>query len=233
MTTLLASVLLASLVGSVHCAGMCGPWVAFGTGQAARAPVMWAYHAGRLLIYAALGFVAGSAGAAVDLAAARAGMPEVAALCAALLMIVWGSMGLARALGARLPQALAPRFLQRLLFAGTRHLGSKPPWLRGALLGLLSALLPCGWLYAFAITAAGTGAAYRGVLVMLAFWLGTVPMLVGLGAVVRRLSRPLAARVPAVAAALVILVGLVGVANRYHALRAAPSGAPPACHGQH
>ncbi|MBE7450024.1 MAG: sulfite exporter TauE/SafE family protein [Kofleriaceae bacterium] len=41
---------------------------------------------------------------------------------------------------------------------------------RAALLGLLSAALPCGWLWAFVVVAAGTGSPVGGALVMTAFW---------------------------------------------------------------
>ena len=44
--------------------------------------------------------------------------------------------------------------------------------------GLLTALLPCGWLYLFALFAAGTGSWLSGSVVMIAFWLGSVPALV-------------------------------------------------------
>jgi sulfite exporter TauE/SafE len=37
-----------------------------------------------------------------------------------------------------------------------RAVASRPE-VRAAILGLGSALLPCGWLYAFVVTAAGTG----------------------------------------------------------------------------
>jgi hypothetical protein len=53
-----------------------------------------------------------------------------------------------------------------------------PPAWRGVPLGLATPLLPCGWLYAFAAIAAGSGSAAVGALVLAAFWLGTVPALV-------------------------------------------------------
>ena len=68
MTAILAAVLAASLVGSLHCAGMCGPFLAFVVGagpSAAGGPsalrLQVAYHAARGLGYALLGAAAGSA----------------------------------------------------------------------------------------------------------------------------------------------------------------------------
>lgn len=46
--------------------------------------------------------------------------------------------------------------------------------------GLLTAFLPCGWLYVFAFVAAGTATPLDGLTVMVAFWIGTVPLLTGM-----------------------------------------------------
>ncbi len=48
---------------------------------------------------------------------------------------------------------------------------------RGLLLGLATALLPCGWLYSFVLVAAATGHPVWGMCSMAVFWLGTVPAL--------------------------------------------------------
>ena len=49
------------------------------------------------------------------------------------------------------------------------------------LLGMLNGLLPCGFVYAFAITAASTGSAFWGAVVMFIFGLSTIPALFFLG----------------------------------------------------
>ena len=49
------------------------------------------------------------------------------------------------------------------------------------LLGMLNGLLPCGFVYVFAITAASTGSAFWGAFVMFIFGLSTVPALFSLG----------------------------------------------------
>jgi len=45
-------------------------------------------------------------------------------------------------------------------------------------LGILTGLLPCGWLYLFIATAAVSASATNGMVVMSLFWLGTLPYLV-------------------------------------------------------
>ena len=49
------------------------------------------------------------------------------------------------------------------------------------LLGMLNGLLPCGFVYFFAITAASTGSALWGAIVMLVFGLSTIPAMFSMG----------------------------------------------------
>jgi hypothetical protein len=81
-------------------------------------------------------------------------------------------------------------------------------------IGLLTALLPCGWLYAFAIVAAGAGSASWGAAMMGAFWMGTVPILVSLGVGVQALAGALGRRLPLATALILVAVGLYTVADR-------------------
>ncbi len=220
MFSLISTVLVASLVGSTHCAGMCGGFVAFyaGTGNDARGfaksfPHL-AYHGGRGLTYVLLGALAGGLGGALNLAGNLAGVQAAAAVLAGSVMVLWGAVALARALGLRLPAAPVPQRILRAYGAVMRKLQGKPPVLRAGLLGLASALLPCGWLYAFVVTAAGTGHAGYGALAMAAFWLGTVPLLVGLGVGVQQLAGPLRAHLPKLSAVALVVVGMLAVTHR-------------------
>lgn len=221
----------ASLVGSVHCAAMCGGFVAAYTGGdgASRTERLLShlfYNAGRLVTYTALGALAGALGSALDLAGRAAGIAEVAALATGILLVCWGLSGLAQGsrlvrLKTRAPRALASRFTTFL--AGFR---AKPRPLRAAVLGLTSTLLPCGWLYAFAALAAGTGSAVGGARLMTAFWVGSLPMLLGLGFSLQTAARRLQARLPRLRAALVTLVGVATLLLRIQ-LPAFASAAPP------
>jgi hypothetical protein len=72
--------------------------------------------------------------------------------------------------------------------------------------------LPCGMVYSVLVTAMLSGSAGRGALVMLAFGLGTLPMLLGLGLLGARLrgwiARP---RVRLACGVLVLGFGLLGL----------------------
>jgi sulfite exporter TauE/SafE len=223
------SVLVASLLGSLHCVGMCGGLVsmyAAGGGDAASA--RWAphaaYHLARLSAYALLGAVAGGLGSLLDLAGASAGLGSLGVLVTALVLASWGLPRLLARRSASRPlqlgkRAARPGVLVRQAQRALTTLGARirrwPPLWRAGALGLSSALLPCGWLYAFVVLAAGTGSAASGAGLLLAFWLGTVPALLGLGVGLSRLSGSLRARLPRLSVALVLGVCLFNVFTRW------------------
>jgi sulfite exporter TauE/SafE len=174
-----------------------------------------------------LGAAAGLLGAAVDLAGSMAGVQRVAALAAGVLIVLWGGYSLAQALDLPLPAPPAPRFLRSATARVWGSLARRSPVTRALLLGLFSTLLPCGWLYAFAVLAAGTGSVWAGMLVMAAFWAGTVPVMLGLGLSLQALSVPLRRKVPVATAAMLVVVGLLWLFGR----AGMPSGGGHAHHG--
>ncbi len=221
MNGLLVTVLLASLAGSLHCAGMCGPFVAFYAGGdrsrgARRGLPHLLYSLGRLAGYALLGALAGSVGAALDMAGERfAGVQRIALVVAGVLIIAWGLVTLLRVWGVNVPELLpAPQWVRRFVANAMKSFAHRPPVVKASLLGLLSVLLPCGWLYAFALSAAGTGSAWAGALVMTAFWAGTLPVMVGLGVGVQAVTGRLRRHAPAITAIALMLVGLWAVLGR-------------------
>jgi sulfite exporter TauE/SafE len=218
MLALSLAVVAASVVGSLHCAGMCGPFLAFALGLnepgVSRAKAQAAYHLGRLTTYAALGAVAGLLGHALDLSGKAVGLKHAAVILAGATMVVFGAAALARAAGHRPPTIRPPRFVAAAFRRGCDAAMRIPPLHRAAAVGLLTTLLPCGWLYSFALVAAGTGRPECGALVMAAFWLGTLPVMVTLGAGVQAVSGPLRRAVPAVMALVIIALGLGTLVNR-------------------
>lgn len=242
MIAMVLGVFVSSLLGSLHCAGMCGPLVAAYAGmpgaEAAwrrRAIAHVAYSAGRFAAYVALGALAGALGAAVDGAAAFAGVSRAAAIVSGALIALWGMHALLAARGIRAPLLTAPSPWKRGFGVAMSAVAARPPVVRAAILGLGSALLPCGWLYAFVITAAGTGSALLGALVMAVFWTGTLPVMLVFGEAVRVLSGPLRRHVPATCAVVLMILGLWTVFGRtaMDPLAAGAEPAAPPCHGTH
>ncbi len=214
---LIATVIAASVVGSLHCAGMCGAFVAMAVGLdrgASRTRLHAAYNLGRLATYSAIGAAAGGIGAAFDLGGQALGLQRAAIGLAAATMITIGLIGLARSFGVRLPAFKGPRVFEEL-FVKLHGIASKlTPTKRAAAIGLMTGLLPCGWLYAFALLAAGTSHPVAGAIVMGAFWLGTLPILISLGAGVRALAGTLGRHAPRAMSLVIVVLGVIAATDR-------------------
>ena len=209
---LLGAVFLASVAGSLHCVGMCGGLVAFvGSGRSAAL----LYHSMRGLAYLGLGAAAGTLGAAVDFGGEALGWSRAAMILAGVTMLAVGFAALARARGKRMPKLPVPAAVRRLFARLHQAASVQAPQVRAALLGGLTALLPCGWLYAFVLTAAGTGSSWSGMAVMLAFWAGTVPALLAVAFGVRLFAHPLARRAPTLTAWLLVAIGITTLSGRW------------------
>lgn len=240
MLPLIVAIFVASLLGSAHCVGMCGAFVAFAVGSSdgraaapSRARLNAAYNGGRLVTYVLLGVVAGAFGAALDLGGTALGVQRGAMVAAGAFMVAFALVSLARSLGVRVPRAPLPRWLHRVVAAGHRVAFEMPPTLRALTIGLLTTLLPCGWLYAFAVAAAGTGSPWIGAIVMAAFWCGTLPALAALGFGIQSLAGPLRRKLPALTAVLMAAVGVWTLLGRFNvpALSVAAAGAGVATAG--
>lgn len=206
--TVLAGVLLASLLGSVHCGAMCSVFACAANGSAQQGA--W-YHGGRLAAYLMLGVVAGIAGAGLDRAGLIMNVQRSATFVTSATLIVWGSL--------RIQQALRPR-----RFDGASNWGGVlgkqlartahwDPRTRATAIGVTTGLLPCGWLWAFVVTAMGTGAPMPAAGVMAVFWMGTVPMLLAVAAGARRFGPVARVRWPLASAALVVALGIGQLAS--------------------
>lgn len=249
----LVAVLVASLLGSVHCVAMCGGFATVAAGAAGRRagwrPVA-AYQGGRLLGYLGLGATAGLLGAGLDAAGgALLGLQRGAAWLTGVALVVmaiaalWPRRGLERG-GSRAAG-------ERLVALGAGP--SRSPWhrrwlvghlRRGGLLGaaavgLGSALLPCGWLWGYVLVAAATGAVLPAAAVMLAFWAGGVPALSSVGVATAWLRAHLGPHAPRLVAAIMLLLGVLALAGKLGPMptvaeaSAEPSSltAPAPCHG--
>lgn len=202
------AVLLASVVGSTHCAAMCGGFVAI-CGASCGAKGSLQYHLGRLFSYLILGIFAGLLGESVNRIASFAKIQHGAMLLTAIFLVASGVMMLAPGSSSRGRAAFGGRWWQaRTSGIFGRLLTEIPVKYRSLLLGLLTGLLPCGWLYTFVVTAMASGSVLGGSLVMTAFWLGTVPALSFVGLVAKYFSDSTRQVLPRLAACLLIGAGL-------------------------
>lgn len=213
----LGAVLVASLLGSVHCVSMCGGFAAVAAGRGSRWPTV-AYQGGRLLGYLVLGVIAGVVGASLDLAGeSLVGMQRVAGWLtgAALIAMAIASLWPRRSSGGESLVSLgtAPSsgsWLRRTWVGGLRRGGM----LGAGMVGLGSALLPCGWLWGYVLVAAASGSPTSGALVMLAFWAGAVPALLSVGMLAGWLRRRLGRHAPRLAAVVMLGLGVMALAGK-------------------
>lgn len=217
---LAGAVLTASILGSMHCVGMCGPLALWASGAAEsnRGHSVWfpasLYHLGRLATYAIAGGLAGWIGQLVDWGGDTIGIQVMAARVAGFLMVAIGIGKLWGIWQARRSNELRPSLMGKFLVKLRPLVFSLPVSGRAFVTGLLTTLLPCGWLYLFALIASGTGQPLHGAIVMSAFWLGSVPALVSLVAGVRFLTRKSTRWIPSVAALFLILAGFFTASGR-------------------
>ncbi|MEE4717602.1 sulfite exporter TauE/SafE family protein [Pseudomonas alliivorans] len=207
---LLLSALVLGLLGGGHCLGMCGGLMGALTlaipreQRTRRLRLLMAYNLGRIISYAIAGFFSGLVGWAVANSPGATTLRVIAALlliAMGLYLAGWWS-GLTRIerLGRGIWRHLQP-FATRLL-----PISSMP---RALLLGALWGWLPCGLVYSTLLWAASQGNAIDSALLMLAFGLGTWPVLLATGLAAERTTALLRKRsVRAAGGVLVILFGL-------------------------
>jgi sulfite exporter TauE/SafE len=218
---LVTAVVTASVLGSMHCVGMCGPlaiWASGGGEQIGRGTLLTSttlYHFGRLATYTLAGLVAGWIGSVIDVGGNTLGIQVAAARIVGAVMIAIGVSKLWSLWAGRSKNAeLAPSRIGKVLVKLRPHVFRLPVPGRAFATGLLTTLLPCGWLYLFALIAAGTGSPAHGAIVMAAFWVGSVPALVALVAGLRVLSMRYARLIPALAAWMLIFAGCFTASGR-------------------
>ena len=164
--------LIAGLVTSLHCAGMCGPLACAlmpaRAGDADPSTVSTVYHLCRLTGYTILGALAGGLGR----------WPLTLLGSDALRWLPWLLVLFFIAVAVRFDQRL-PRLplLGRAYAAVAARLRGGSRVRSAALLGLATPLLPCGPLYFLVSLALLSGSTARGAETLLAFGLGTVPLL--------------------------------------------------------
>ncbi|MBF0588166.1 MAG: sulfite exporter TauE/SafE family protein [Magnetococcales bacterium] len=174
----LAAIFLGGVLTSAHCVGMCGGLIgACALGFRGEAVSVWRwrmmaphllYTLGRVGTYVALGAMAGLAGTLVSVTGRMVGIGGLVYGLAGLVMIVIGLTTLDLLHLPALdngPSGWMRRAAGRLMQAGS-------VW-RALPLGMLSGLLPCTMHWGFQAQAAASGSMIGGMLVMLAFGLGT------------------------------------------------------------
>lgn len=185
-----------------HCVGMCGPLtVAFSLSQQQETTKFWrqlGFHGllnlGRIVSYALVGAAIGALGSVLlaggQLAGIGSGLRQIMTILTGLMLIWFGIVQIKPDFLPRLPifHPLTQGSWHGRLNAAMTGLALQTRWWTPFLLGSVWGLIPCGFLYAAQIKAAATGNLWLGAATMLAFGLGTMPMILGVGVSASRLS---------------------------------------------
>lgn len=201
-------IFVVGLLTSLHCIAMCGG-IVLSQGISAASPLQshvrtrlmpsLMYNSGRVVSYTIIGGIVGALGSLFSLSTVLKGVMPVIAGAFMLFLGV-------RMLG------IVP-WLSRLKIripgiAG--HKVSAAASRRGPfVVGLLNGLMPCGPLQTMQVYALGTGSFLAGALSMFLFSLGTVPLLMGFGAISSFLSAKFSRKMLKASGVLVIVLGLV------------------------
>ncbi len=188
---------IAGLFGSVHCIGMCGGFVGLfnqprsdtGTrgGFFHTLPYWLLSNFGRIGSYMVAGTLAGALGGAAVGIFKPAHVQNIGLMLSGGFMVAlglylagwWQGLNHIEKLGGGIWKRIQPS-LNRLL----RQRG----WRKSLMVGLVWGWLPCGLVYSMLAWSMTVATPLGGASIMLAFGLGTLPMLIGLAALTEKLD---------------------------------------------
>jgi sulfite exporter TauE/SafE len=204
---ILISALVLGIMGSFHCAGMCGP-IAIALplhGNTVGGKIFGGalYNLGRTITYGIMGAVFGLLGQGV----AMLGFQQKISVIMGGLMII----------SVLFPALFRNQYsLEKswLSFVGNLkstigRMFSIRSYSSLFFIGMLNGLLPCGLVYMAIAGAIGTGSLGYGTLYMILFGLGTIPMLLGISLAGNLLSLAVRRRINRLIPFMVVLVGIL------------------------
>jgi sulfite exporter TauE/SafE len=181
----IVSIITIAFLGSFgHCVGMCGGIVI--AYSSTKVQNQWSkteqsishilYSLGRITTYAILGAIFGALGGVATFSNTANGILWLIA-GTAMLLTGLSLLGKIKFLSLIEHSFSSSTWYQK----NFKSLLKSQTFFSFYLLGMLNGLLPCGFVYFFAITAASTASAAYGALVMIIFGLSTIPALFSLG----------------------------------------------------
>lgn len=175
------SALLIGLLGSFHCVGMCGPLMITFTGKSTHPVKTFAlYHSGRLMVYTFIGLLFGILSTSLWFFEFQQTGSIILGL---LIVIVYAFPRWRNKVEGTYYHSRFYGFVKDKL---TQYYKSKARWFAA---GLLNGFLPCGMIYLAAAGAALAPSYTESVLFMVLFGAGTIPALMALSFVSKKLPQ--------------------------------------------
>jgi len=204
---ILLSALILGLMGSFHCAGMCGP-IAIALplhGNTVPQKIYGGilYNLGRTLTYGIMGAIFGLLGQGVEMLGFQQKISVI--------------MGAAMIISVLFPTLFRNQYsptkswftLIGRLKTTIREMFSTRSFSSLFLIGLLNGLLPCGLVYMAIAGAIGTGNAGLGSIYMILFGLGTIPMMLSISLAGNIMSSAIRTKINKLIPVLVVIVGIL------------------------
>lgn len=171
---------------------------------------------GRLLSYVVVGACLGALGGMVvwsgQLAGVGSGLRRAIALITGFLLIWFGVRQVWPALLPKLPLSMLSQMrIHRWVEQTMNQIAASQHILKATVLGMVWGFMPCGFLFAAQLKAAGESDPVRGALVMLAFGMGTLPSMIGVGVVSSILSQNRRSQLFRAGGVVAIAIGLLTV----------------------
>ncbi|WP_264537036.1 sulfite exporter TauE/SafE family protein [Flavobacterium sp. N1736] len=172
---MLYSAFIFGLISSFHCIGMCGPIAMMlpvdRQNEVKKAIQIFTYHIGRLIAYAVIGLIFGLLGRGFFLAGLQQNMSIVIGLFMIIVVLI--------------PEKVFSKYnfskpVYKVISKIKSGLGShfkNKSYKSLFIIGLLNGFLPCGMVYVALFGAIAMQSASLGILYMILFGLGTIPLM--------------------------------------------------------
>ena len=204
---MLISAFILGLLGSFHCVGMCGP-IAFmlpvdRTNSTKKVFQIILYHIGRLISYSLIGLVFGLLGKGIYIF----GYQQQLSIVIGVLMIITVLIPYNTFNKYNFSKPLF-RLISKIKSALGKELKKKSldTFLT---IGFLNGFLPCGLVYMAVFAAIASGSMLQGVLYMLAFGIGTIPLMTVTIYISRFLSGKVRNYIQRIIPIFVIIIGIL------------------------
>ena len=241
MELTLPAAFLVGLLGGVHCVGMCSGIVGALTGSLAPEirgtrwrflSALLAYNSGRITSYTLAGLLLGLLGQQVSALGVLAEYP-VGRIMAGVFMLLFGFYLAGWGHALRVLEKAGAHLWKHIEPLGRRFIPIRGPG-EAYLLGMVWGWLPCGMVYAVLAMALASSSVVYGGLIMLAFGVGTLPLMIAMGFAFGSLARVLQGRIiRTLAGVTVMLFGLYTIlsAPSAHDHHSHPGSVEHAHHG--
>lgn len=204
---------LIGLVGSIHCAGMCGGLV-MACGSKVSNNI--SYQLGRLVSYSILAILSGVIGSYFSFTKSS---PIYSIIPGVLIGIVFIWLGI-KVFLVNSSRIKIPNIVSKMIYSSwSKVLPQKGEVVTRSTsfsIGAFSILLPCGLLYGVILALGSFNSPLWALLCIFTFWLGTLPMMGFAPNLIKIVLTPVAKRLPIITSLVLILLGIGTILHRIH-----------------